>query len=869
LLLGLLCLLVYNANLRSISAGDAYPARYLPFGIWRYHTVVLDPISTITAQGRAKAAYWIVRSRRGQAISLYPVVVPVLVSPLYLPAVVHLNTRGWDRQGLERTARIMEKLSASLVAAASVALLYLLLRRRAAPPAALLLTLAFAFGTTTWVISSQALWQHGLAELLVVATLLLLTGSCTARRALAAGLLCGLIACNRPPDSILAAAAGIYGLWWARRLAPLLVAAAMLPVGLSLVYNLRVVGNVAGAYGLVGDATFVQHDLLSGLAGLLFSPTRGLFVFSPFLLFLPICLPQALRDPRARGLTVAVGIAAVLQLLLYAKTDWRAGASWGPRFLTDLLPLLVWMLQPVVSALRSAGRVAFLSACGVAMAIQSVGAFWYTGASDAAIFAAASGSNQMRAAWDLRNTPFIAELRHARAPAELATLIRGFLDSMTTRDREVLDVAGWALAAGHSPREVVVLLDGHRVASTASFVARPDVTSALGVTSPSGWRIAVPTHGLTPGDHVLAALVRAYEGGDLRFLAERRIKVLATPYVGAQHGTRDRAAQSVGDGGNGDLASSALRAAAILTSRQQAPGYWLTSYTDDTRFQRPRSEMNTFVTSVMIDVLEPVATAAGLGESLQRARRHLAGQIEAGGLVRYHGRPDAPTIGTLGCAITPDADDTALVWRIAPGVHPELLPVALATLNRYRTPEGLYRTWLAPRDRYECIDPGKDPNPADAGIQMHVLMLLAQADPPAARALCRALGQVIGNERIWVYYQTVPLIPILRQADLQSAGCPLPLPPSRLRTAVPGQELWVAAGQLLQRILGAGGPVPASAEVLELLRRLSQDDFSSLRRSPPLLYHNDLTASVRRFYWSEELGYALWLRLYFENVSHR
>jgi hypothetical protein len=38
---------------------------------------------------------------------------------------------------------------------------------------------------------------------------------------------------------------------------------------------------------------------------------------------------------------------------------------------------------------------------------------------------------------------------------------------------------------------------------------------------------------------------------------------------------------------------------------------------------------------------------------------------------------------------------------------------------------------------------------------------------------------------------------------------------------------------------------------------------------PPLLYHNDLTASVPRFYWSEEFGYALWLRLYFENERAR
>jgi len=44
--------------------------------------------------------------------------------------------------------------------------------------------------------------------------------------------------------------------------------------------------------------------------------------------------------------------------------------------------------------------------------------------------------------------------------------------------------------------------------------------------------------------------------------------------------------------------------------------------------------------------------------------------------------------------------------------------------------------------------------------------------------------------------------------------------------------------------------------------RLGGDDFARLRRSPPLLYHNDLSATVNRFYWSEDVGYALWLRLY-------
>ena len=205
---------VYLANLRLISAGDTFPARYLPFSILKYGTLYLDPVASVTAQGDPHP-YWILH-RRGHAVSTYPLVVPLLLTPLYAPTVAWLNIRGWTEDRLDRTARLMEKFSSALIASLSVALMYCLLRRRAAPGPAALLTIAYAFGTNTWMIGSQALWQHGAAELFILAALYLLTGACTEKRALAAGLLCGLIACNRPPDALLSVALGAYGLVWAR-----------------------------------------------------------------------------------------------------------------------------------------------------------------------------------------------------------------------------------------------------------------------------------------------------------------------------------------------------------------------------------------------------------------------------------------------------------------------------------------------------------------------------------------------------------------------------------------------------------------------------------------------------------------------------
>ncbi|MGA2600562.1 MAG: hypothetical protein ABSH09_26650 [Bryobacteraceae bacterium] len=861
LIAGLLCFVVYTANFRSISVGDAYPARYLPFVMWRWHTVFFDPIVDVSAQGRIpikpnsrqnerlwhgaqpQDAFWIVRLANGHDVSLYPLVVPVIVAPLYLPAVAYLDMTGWDPQHLDRVARIMEKVSASLLAAASAALFYLLLRRRTGPRSALFLTFAYAFGTTTWVIGSQALWQHGAGELLVVCALLLLTGKCTAGRAIAAGLVLGLMACNRPPDVLIAAPLGVYALWWARRFAPILITAALLPAVPLLVYNLGIVGHFAGAYGLIGKSSFFAHNLVSGLAGLLFSPTRGLFVFSPFLLFVPFLLPRILRDESTRGLAIAALVGVVLQLLVYARADWRQGSGWGPRWLTDLIPILIWTMSAGYIGLSKAVRAVFVLAVGAAVVIQAIGAFWFTGESTALVYAASTGPDPMQAAWQVQNTPFIAELRHAPAPFELTTDVRGFLDVMAidygAGGREV-ELAGWALAGAHTPHEVIALLDGEPAASTIAFSPRPDVTSTLGASSPSGWSLAIPASNLKQGEHVVAILARAYQGGDTRLLAVRRFTEKP------------------------DLATSASRAADMIASRQQPPGYWLTSFTGKPRWEHPGVEMNTYLPSVLVDVLGPVAKAAGLEDNLERARRFLTSQIEGNGLVRYHGLPDAPTIGTLGCAITPDSDDTSLVWRIAPSVHKELLPRALRIFDDYRTADGLYRTWLAPKDRFQCLNLGADPDPADIAIQMHVLMLLSKADPPAAKALCSALKRAVDEDRIWVYYKIAPLVPILRQADLRECGCALQVPSSRQQTPVAGQEAWISAARMLRGVRGDGSPPPAPAEVGALLQRISEDDFLYVRHSPPLLYHNDQTASLPRYYWSEEFGYALWLRLYSE-----
>src|SRR5205085_1881869 len=217
-------------------------------------------------------------------------------------------------------------------------------------------------------------------------------------------------------------------------------------------------------------------------------------------------------------------------------------------------------------------------------------------------------------------------------------------------------IEGWALAGGETPGQVFLLIDGIIIGSTQKFVPRPDVGAMMHTTSPSGWRISADLRGVRPGEHVLQLVIPLPH--NMRVVREQRVIVVPAETPAAT--TKSEQAS-----GSGPLNEMAGRAASTLRERQSPSGYWLTAFTASTRFESSEPEMNTFLTSIMIDFLSPIAREHGLEDVVQRARQQLGAQIENNGLVRYHGLPDGPTIGKIGVVITPDADDTALAWRIA------------------------------------------------------------------------------------------------------------------------------------------------------------------------------------------------------------
>jgi hypothetical protein len=115
---------------------------------------------------------------------------------------------------------------------------------------------------------------------------------------------------------------------------------------------------------------------LERLVGLLLSPSRGLFIYSPVLV---LAVPRLWRpDPEApRWLAYAViGVAGYL-VLLSAYVPWWGGYCYGPRYLTDLLPILVLCAAATMRRLwaSSPTRVLLVALTVWGVVVQAIGVY--------------------------------------------------------------------------------------------------------------------------------------------------------------------------------------------------------------------------------------------------------------------------------------------------------------------------------------------------------------------------------------------------------------------------------------------------------------------------------------------------------------
>jgi hypothetical protein len=152
-----------------------------------------------------------------------------------------------------------------------------------------------------------------------------------------------------------------------------------------LAWNLKLYGSPLAPYYMPGRIG-VSGGLPGALAGNLVSPSRGLLVFSPVLLFSAVGVALEASTKRLnrldRSLLVILGLHWVA---ISAFPKWWGGWSYGPRFASDVLPYLVYFLIPVLAWLGQP-RTPAVVAVFFWVAVAASGFIHYRGASDRATF---------------------------------------------------------------------------------------------------------------------------------------------------------------------------------------------------------------------------------------------------------------------------------------------------------------------------------------------------------------------------------------------------------------------------------------------------------------------------------------------------
>jgi len=118
-------------------------------------------------------------------------------------------------------------------------------------------------------------------------------------------------------------------------------------IGLGLItFNLSRYGDPFNT-GYLPNETF-SGVLWQGVAGQLFSPSRGLFLYCPIFLLSLVGFWPFFRRYRPEAI-VALSV-IVIHLLLYGKWFmWHGGYAWGPRFMVPTLPFWAVFLAPVAA----------------------------------------------------------------------------------------------------------------------------------------------------------------------------------------------------------------------------------------------------------------------------------------------------------------------------------------------------------------------------------------------------------------------------------------------------------------------------------------------------------------------------------------
>ena len=280
-------------------------------------------------------------------------------SVLSLPFVAAINKFGVSAANPDGTYNSageekIESLLAAILMAALAGVFFYSARLMLPLGWSVLIALGGTLGTQIWSSASRAMWNETWGTLLLGTVLLLLLRQEVTRRSvnpLVLGTLVSWLYLVRPTYSVHILAITVYLILFHRKhlFRYLITGAAWLAV--FMVYSWRIYHSFVPSYYRPGRLHFAA--VWAGLAGNLFSPSRGLLVCVPIVIFVAYLLVRYRREIAFPRLVVTSVLVMVAHLFATSATlQWWGGHAFGARFSTGLVPWIVLLAILGVQAMR-------------------------------------------------------------------------------------------------------------------------------------------------------------------------------------------------------------------------------------------------------------------------------------------------------------------------------------------------------------------------------------------------------------------------------------------------------------------------------------------------------------------------------------
>ena len=277
---------------------------------------------------------------------------PVGPSIITLPVVAVTSVLGFD-MSLGQHNFPLQRIMASATSVIMLWIVYGIARCYLGASESIVIAGIAVLGSGLISTLGSALWSINFSAIFIGLSLLLIvryeTGRSDTVHPFFLGLLLFLSYFSRASTAAFIAVVLIYLLYKDRKMLLITGATALVFLLLFAGWSRLEYGTWLPAYYSVGRFRGGRTPLLLAIYGHLFSPSRGLFTFSPFfLLVIPGAVLLGRRIYRQPIVWLAVGWMVLLILASSTAVSWWAGYSYGPRILTEtvlalaLLSVIMW-----------------------------------------------------------------------------------------------------------------------------------------------------------------------------------------------------------------------------------------------------------------------------------------------------------------------------------------------------------------------------------------------------------------------------------------------------------------------------------------------------------------------------------------------